>query len=74
MEQPILQPWAHQAPANSTEKPLQLEDKLCSNVESSSSARTNVNHRPLCSRLRQEATQMESGDGGNIAQSKGIGY
>ncbi len=74
IEQTMLQREVHQAPTLRTEEPLQLEDKLHSNVGSSSSARISVNNRLRCGRLSHEVMQTQSGDEGNIAQSKGIGY
>ena len=58
----MLQQEVHQAPTLRTEEPLKLEDKLRSDIGSSSSARISVNHRLLCGRLSHEAMQMQSGD------------
>jgi hypothetical protein len=74
IEQTILLRKADQAPTLMTEESLQLEDKLRSNVRSSSSAKISVNHRLRCDHLSHEVMQTQSGDEGNIAQSKGIEY
>jgi hypothetical protein len=79
VEQTTVQREVHQAPTLRTGEPLQLEDKLHSNVRSSSSARISINNRLRRGRLSHEVMQKQNGDDnqnkqGNIAQSKGSGY
>ena len=74
IEQTMLHRMVDQVPTPETEESLQLEDKLRSNGRSSSSEKISVNHRLRCGRQSHEVMQMQSGDEGNIAQSKGIEY